>query len=214
MTLIFIIISPEVSCRPMLGPVRARGWRGSKPLCGFLDIGVPLEVSQKVGKRAKKEEWGGGKKETLTSSLLDSIQIRIRFYIRHSHVLLSSKGELEKTDAAICEKWQSKHLPVALLTIDIWWEHWEIVLKHEQKMAINNIHLTWEIWWPFCSTYTFYFSFAESHYTHLFFAALLFISALAQKYRQLHVLVQTWINLKNFMQNKSFYVISYHPLLS
>ena len=64
-------------------------------------------------------------------------------------------------------------LPVALLTIDIikfWWEHWEIVLKHEQKMAINNIHLTWEIWWPFCSTYMFYFSFAESHYAHLFFA--------------------------------------------
>lgn len=63
MTLMFIRMSPEVSCRPMLGPVRARGWRGSKPLCGFLDTGVPLEVSQKVGKRAKKRNEGEGKRK-------------------------------------------------------------------------------------------------------------------------------------------------------
>lgn len=173
----FIIMSPEVSCRPMLGPVRARGWRGSKPFCGLLDIGVPLEVSQKVGKRAKQRNEGGGKKETLTSLFewfvywrTDQILFRFGLDSIYITVLLSSKGELEKTDASYPWKMAEQALPVALLTIDIWWEHWEIVLKHEQKMAINNIHLTWEIWWPFCSTYMFYFSFAESHYAHLFFA--------------------------------------------
>jgi len=65
MTLMFIIMSPEVSCRPMLGPVRAQGWRGSKPMFGCLDIGVPLEVSQKVGKRAKKRNEGAEKRKHL-----------------------------------------------------------------------------------------------------------------------------------------------------
>lgn len=92
-------MSPEVSCRPMLGPVRARGWRGSKPFCGLLDIGVPLEVSQKVGKREKRGMRGREKGNThqpfwvvcVLTNGPDSIQIRIGFYIHHRFVIFQGR---------------------------------------------------------------------------------------------------------------------------
>lgn len=91
MDLVFIIMSPEVSCRPMLGPVRAQGWRGSKPLCGFLDIGVPLEVSQKVGKRTKKRNEGEGKRKHLPASLSGLCNDeRTRFYSDSDRILYTS----------------------------------------------------------------------------------------------------------------------------
>lgn len=91
MTLMFIIMSPEVSCRPMLGPVRAWGWRGSKPLCGLLDIGVPLEVSQKVGKRAKKRNEGEGKRKHSPAFLSGlCTDERTRFYSDSDWILYTS----------------------------------------------------------------------------------------------------------------------------
>lgn len=114
MTLLFIIISPEVSCRPMLGPVRPRGWRGSKPLCGFLDIGVPLDVSQKVGKGAKKRNEGEGKRKhppAFLSGLCTDKWIRFgsdSIYITRMFCYLPRENS-KRLMQAICEKWQSKH---------------------------------------------------------------------------------------------------------
>lgn len=112
----FIIMSPEVSCRPMFGPVRARGWRGSKPFCGLLDIGVPLEVSQKVGKRVKKRNEGEGKRKHSPAFLSGlCTDERTRFYSDSDWIPYTSpfcylpRENLKRLMQAIHEKWQSKH---------------------------------------------------------------------------------------------------------